>query len=440
MNRSQFSVVKCEMQALPGRRLWGYELRDGCCWRLCHNARGMKFVRYLVLAGWLAADPGPVAAASAVFGGGPFYSGGVSVMDTLRASGFTTVVLWCIHVDSASGDLILNDQLVVANGGYVGNAAWPAQLGTLKVAPTSVNRIEVSVGSWGVNDFLSIQSLLNSQGTNSSSILYRNFQALKTATGADAIDFDDETLYDVVTTVQFGRMLSSLGYKVTLCPYTNPGFWQSVYNQLGSIVDVVYLQCYAGGTGNNPTSWNSYFPGLNVSPGLWCCNGTGCTSGDNPASVAATMRGWKTTANIPGGFMWLYDDMQSCASQGTPAAYAYAINEAVPSPPVIVNPIMQPQGPIYAGTSLILTASVDGTWPISYQWYKGGIPISTATNATYRVDNVTTNYAGSYTVIARNLAGGATSTPPAMVTVVTAPAGGTGGNSGRRTRSLLADG
>ena len=250
-------------------------------------------------------------------------------MNTLRASGFTTVILWSIHVDSATGNLILNDQLVVSNGSYVGNSTWPSQLATLKTPPTSVNRIEVSVGSWGVNDFLSVQSLMNSHGTNTDSILYRNFKALKIATGATAVNFDDEMLYDAATTVKFGRMLSSIGYKVTLCPYSNPGFWQSVYNQLGSIVDAVYLQCYDGGVGNNPASWNSYFNGLKVSPGLWCAHGAGCASGDKPVSVAAKMLAWKSTADIPGGFMWLYDDMLSCASEGTPADYAYAINQAV---------------------------------------------------------------------------------------------------------------
>lgn len=35
---------------------------------------------------------------SAIYGGGPFYSDGQAVMNTLRASGFTTVVLWSIHV------------------------------------------------------------------------------------------------------------------------------------------------------------------------------------------------------------------------------------------------------------------------------------------------------------------------------------------------------
>ena len=190
-------------------------------------------------------------------------------MNVLRASGYTTVMLWCIHVDATSGNLIYNDQLVVSNGLYVGTAAWPGQLATLKTAPTSINRIEVSVSSWGVNDFLSIQTLMNNYGTNPTSILYRNFQALKTATGADAIDYDDETLYDAATTVKFGRMLSSMGYKVTLCPYTDPSFWQSVFNQLGSgIVDIVYLQCYSGGGGNDPATWNGYFGGLKLNPGM----------------------------------------------------------------------------------------------------------------------------------------------------------------------------
>ena len=251
-------------------------------------------------------------------------------MNALRASGYTTVMLWCIHVDATSGNLILNDQLLAANGVYVGNAAWPAQLATLKTAPTSVKRIEISVSSWGVNDFLSIQTLMNNYGTNTDSILYRNFQALKTATGADAVDFDDETLYDATTAVKFGRMLAAIGYKVTLCPYTSSSFWQSVYSQLGTnIVDAVYLQCYAGGAGNTPASWNAYFPGTKVQPGMWCKNGSGCTAGNTASEVQAQMASWKVSAGIPGGFMWLYDDMLSCTAGGTAADYARAINTAV---------------------------------------------------------------------------------------------------------------
>src|ERR1017187_9159397 len=101
----------------------------------------IRFKRFsflaLIASGWLLAFSPAVFASSTIFGGGPFYAGGTTAMNVLRSSGYTTVMLWCIHVDAATGNLIYNDQLVVANGVYVGAAGWPAQLATLKVAPTS---------------------------------------------------------------------------------------------------------------------------------------------------------------------------------------------------------------------------------------------------------------------------------------------------------------
>ena len=44
-----------------------------------------------------------------IYGGGPFYSGGQAMMDTLRASGFTTVMIWSVHVHP-NGDLVLNEE------------------------------------------------------------------------------------------------------------------------------------------------------------------------------------------------------------------------------------------------------------------------------------------------------------------------------------------
>jgi hypothetical protein len=306
-------------------------------------------------------------ARSGVFGGGPFYSGGQAVMDTLRASGFTTVVLWTIHVDAASGDLILNDIRVVSNGAYVGDSGWPGRLATLKQAPTSVNRIEVSVGSAGVNDFGSVRTLMAAQGTGTGSILYRNFLALKNATGAVAIDFDDEMLYDVNATVSFGVMLADIGYHVTLCPYTNTAFWSSVRSQINSqragAVDRVYLQVYAGGAGNDPASWNGAV-GMTVDPGVWSRHGSGCTTGDTPATVQSKMTSWRSSAGILGGFMWLYDDIQACSSQGTAAQYAAAINNSVPSSatPTPV-PTATPSGtavPITSGATYGITNQTSG--------------------------------------------------------------------------------
>jgi hypothetical protein len=264
---------------------------------------------------------------SAIYGGGPFYDGGQAVLDDVRASGFTTVILWSIHVH-ANGDLYYNDTLIVSGGQYVGDGGWPARLKTLKQAPTSVNRIEVSVGSWGVADWEDIDSLMAQQGTGSGSILYRNFLALKNATGADAVNDDDESHYDVNSTVTFAKMANAIGYSnFTFAPYLGESFWQNVKNGLGSLVDRVYLQDYAGGTGNDPAHWSQVL-GMPVDPGLWSKNGSGCSAGDSPAQVQAQMSAWHASAGIPGGFMWLYDDIQKCSSQGTAADYAQAINTA----------------------------------------------------------------------------------------------------------------
>lgn len=265
---------------------------------------------------------------SAIYGGGPFYADGQAVMNTLRASGFTTVILWSIHVHP-NGDLYYNDVLIVQNGRYVGDPGWPARLRTLKQAPTSVNRIEVSVGAWAVPDWENIAKLISAQGTGSSSILYRNFQALKAATGADAINNDDESYYQVGPTAAFARMAAGLGYsKFTFAPYTNQSFWASLKSNLGSQVDRVYLQGYAGGAGNNPATWNRAL-GMTVDPGLWSKHGSGCSAGDSPATVESKMRSWRGSAGITGGFMWLYDDMKKCSAQGTAAAYARAIRNGV---------------------------------------------------------------------------------------------------------------
>jgi hypothetical protein len=287
-----------------------------------------------------AASTQPLAAAgrSAVYGGGPFYSGGQAVMDTLRASGFTTVVLWAIHVHADTGDLYYNDTRIVSNGQYVGDSGWAARLATLKQAPTSVNRIEVSVGSAGPDDWGAIKTLIAQGGTGSGSVLYRNFQVLRTITGADAINDDDEQSYDVPTTTTFGNMVIGQGYHFTFVPYTNVSFWRSVKNNLGAAVDRVYLQDYAGGTGNDPATWTQQL-GMPVDPGLWSLHDSGCTSGDTPASVESRMRGWVTSAGIQGGFMWLYDDMQACAAKASPAQYAAAINNATgTSTPVTLPP------------------------------------------------------------------------------------------------------
>jgi hypothetical protein len=279
-----------------------------------------------------------------------------------RNSGFTTLFLFTLHV-STNGTIDYNGTVVVSNGVYVGDSTWGTKLAACKTAPSSVNRIEATIGCWGATDFDNIKSLIAAQGTNSSSILYQNFLALKNAIGIDAIQYDDEATYDVSSAVAFGNIIAALGMKVTFCPYTAQSFWVNARSQLGGKVDAIYLQCYDGGAGNDPGTWISAFGGFKVQPGLW-----GNT--DTTNSVTTKMRTWKTALGITGGFMWLNGSMPSDAPK-----WALAVKNGLsPLPP----------------TGL---AAVAGGGAVALTWQ----PVSDATS--YNVKRAA-SLAGTYTTIA----------------------------------------
>lgn len=125
---------------------------------------------------------------SAIFAGGPLYKDPeCKAVDALRASGFTTVILWAVHV-AENGDLHYNDTPIASQGTYTGDPTWRSRLDRLKASPTSVNRLEVSVGSGQSKDWTNIRNLIAEHGTGSETVLYRNLEALFTATGANAIN------------------------------------------------------------------------------------------------------------------------------------------------------------------------------------------------------------------------------------------------------------
>jgi hypothetical protein len=75
---------------------------------------------------------------------------------------------------------------------------------------------------------------------------------------------------------------------------------------------------------------------------------------------------------------------------------------------------------VSVGASATFTTAAGGTIAPTYQWQKGGIPITGATGATLTLANVTTADAGSYVCIATNTSGTATSaTATLTVTKVT---------------------
>ncbi len=259
-----------------------------------------------------------------IFGGGPFYKNAANNIREIQNSGFTEAIVWSVEV-SSTGDLNLNGEFpLTSNGVYIGDQTHPdfaSNMALLKQG--NVKRVTLSIGSSNYGDWEDITALVNSQGTGPGSILYEDFQALKTAIPAlDAVDFDDENSFNEPTTVQFAVMLGNLGYHVLPDAYDNNSYWISVVSEINSelpgTADGVHLQAYAGGSGNNPCSgWN--FGSVPVYPGLW-------DRGYTPKGVQSKMAGWHEECGISGGFMWLYDDF---VGNGEAAEYAQAIEVGV---------------------------------------------------------------------------------------------------------------
>jgi hypothetical protein len=248
---------------------------------------------------------GSVFAQSGIYVGGHFRRERNHTITDLKASGFTYVILFNVTVE-ANGDLTTDGQTICSNGTYVFGSTNPnyvADVTALKTGVTSINRVETCIGGWGSHSYTNIRNLVNSQGTGTSSILNRNFRALKTAIPSiDAINNDDEEAYDVNSATAFHVMLADIGYKTTLAPYMNKGYWQSlatnVNNQRGGAVDKVYLQWYEGGAGNNPCDWN--INGIELH--------TGDLNYENATTVANKMTQAKNNCNSKGGFYWVYND------------------------------------------------------------------------------------------------------------------------------------
>ncbi|MBA3915948.1 MAG: hypothetical protein H0X25_19270 [Acidobacteriales bacterium] len=288
-------------------------------------ARGAIFsLLCLVAVACLSATSLAQAGFTGIFGGGPLYINAANNINELKSSGFTEVIVWSVEVKS-NGDLNLNGEFpLTSNGVYIGDQTHPDFASNMALLKTgTVKRITFSIGSSNFGDWQDIKSLVNSQGTGTDSILYKDFAALKAAIPSlDAIDFDDENSFDTSSTVAFGVMLGNLGYKVNPDAFSDSSYWTNVVSQINTqlpgTVDGVHLQAYAGGSGNNPcVGWN--FGAVPVWPGLW-------DRDDTPSQVQTIMSGWNSQCGINGGFMWLYDDF---VGNGLAAQYANAINTAV---------------------------------------------------------------------------------------------------------------
>ena len=77
---------------------------------------------------------------------------------------------------------------------------------------------------------------MRNPGLGSAPTLYRNFEALKIAWSLGAVNNDDESIYDVASTVAFARMFGAMGYKYTIALYTNTLFGSVLRHNLITVL------------------------------------------------------------------------------------------------------------------------------------------------------------------------------------------------------------
>lgn len=248
---------------------------------------------------------------SGIYAGGHIRRGRPNTITKLRNSGFTYLILFNVNVE-ADGTLTTDGETICKDGEYVFQQTQPyyqQDVKNLKTPPTSISRIEICIGGWGNGSYGNIRNLVNSKGTGKTSILYRNFKALKDAVPEiDAVNNDTEQDYDAESAAKFHIMLYDLGYKTTIAPYTYMSYWTSLVSKIRAsrpnAVDRAMIQCYDGGAGNlnNVGSWN--FTGVSERhPGL--------LDYSNDWSVErnlAQFQAWKDQGVATGGFVWLYND------------------------------------------------------------------------------------------------------------------------------------
>ena len=238
---------------------------------------------------------------------------------SLTTSGFNTLIIFNIGIID-NGDIMYysntagsKDALVASNGTYVGGTALASKVSSFKTADTTtINRVEISMNSQHVRD------LMRTPGPGATTNLYQNFAALKAAWNLDAVNNDDESLYDVSSTVAFGKMLGGMGYKYTISPYTNTAFWISLKTQLNKglddpLMDRVYLQCYDGGANNDPKSWQSDL-GMKVVPLLWVTNDSKPSDGTTVSQAKSRFASWEKGNVLAGGGYWNDYDIEKMGS------------------------------------------------------------------------------------------------------------------------------
>ncbi len=162
---------------------------------------------------------------------------------------------------------------------------------------------------------------------------------------------------------------------------------------------------------------------------------TGSLSNNDPLIIGALYDTRNTPPVQPGlGAKGWVDEValfnRALSSNEIAAIYAAGSAGKVVSSGTAPSITSQPQSRTNAfGTTATFTVTATGDAPLSYQWRKGGSPLSNAGNVSgvntnqLTITNVAFANAGSYNVVVSNLSGSVTSVPVATLTVTQAVAG-----------------
>ena len=335
-----------------------------------------------------------------------------SQINGFRASGLTTMTLFAMSI-LTNGDFVYDGQTICSGGSYVGTTDWGTLLNQCRAAPSSINRIEMCLGGAGDASWTNLKNLIAANGTSSSTVLYQNLSALANALGINAINSDDETTYDSTSAVKFGQMCAQVGLHLTLCPYTNPAYWQAIQSALGSSVcDRVYLQCYQGGAGNDPAAWAGYLgvPVAQILPGYW--------DNERNADFLTNMLAW-SKEGCTGG--WLWPTCEQCTPPAGPGEMQQYADWMLGSFEPVISPVTAAD---VVGSQMTFTATF-GAPNVSYQWQMigGGVTntISGATNLSLTLFNLQLSNTAAYQLQASN-ASGLVASIPSTLSVSSPPA------------------
>jgi hypothetical protein len=279
----------------------------------------------------------------ALYAGGPLGPSGIAQnLAATQTAGWTTIILGLFHIGRPDvtgqnyGDIIFNDSMTISQGKYVADSSWPNNVAQLKQAGSTVTKVYASIGGGkGIEDFQTIQKIYQSNGNSfSGTMLEANLQTLRqTFPAIDGIDMDCEDNYDQASFVAFCEMVIGLGFAITFCPYASweMTFWTAslaqIEKQHSGAVKWWNLQCYDGGSGNDPKNWadaiTQAIPAFPTNGFILASDWTE----DSPSDVTTLLSGFSGEVCLGGGFIWDMDGILNGTS--TMADYVGAIKSAM---------------------------------------------------------------------------------------------------------------